>query len=96
LNAELQYRLELLRTLDRRIGEIERAQSHLQTSAWTRAMAWGCEWVIRGARESIKEKGPLPDKAQMAELAEFVRSLEKTTTDFPDRTDGTDGPQNVS
>jgi hypothetical protein len=79
MNAELQYRLELCRALDAFICEAEKAQS--ATLAWRSAMGWGHELLIRGARTSIEDLGPLSGTAQRAELKEFIESLEKDSPD---------------
>jgi hypothetical protein len=78
INDELRERLDLLRFLDRMRREAARPASDA-TSARARADQWIYEWLIKGARESIAERGPLTDHAQKAELADFVRSLEKPT-----------------
>jgi hypothetical protein len=78
MDPELQYRLDFLRVLDRTRREAVKAQQYLPaTSAWTRADQWLYEWLIKGARQSFDERGPLTDHAQKAELADFVRSLEE-------------------
>ncbi len=73
LNAELKYRLELLRALDETVNKVESAQQSLPT--WQRAMIWGHEWMLKGASESINQLGPLTSAAQRAELQEFIKSL---------------------
>jgi hypothetical protein len=76
LNAELQYRLQLLRVLDQTVGMTEDAQQSLATSAWKKAMSWGHEWLLKGACESIDQLGPLSGAAQRSELKDFIESLD--------------------
>ena len=73
---ELQHRLEFLRTLDRVISEAEKTQENLDNSSFAKAGRWTHEWLIKGARASIDELGPLSLTAQGAELDEFKKSLE--------------------
>jgi hypothetical protein len=77
INAELQYRLDFLRVLDRTRRLAVKAQQHLSaTSAWTRADQWLYELLVKAARDSIDELGPLSSAAQKTRLADFVQSLE--------------------
>jgi hypothetical protein len=85
INAELQYRLDFLRVLDRTRREAVKAQQHLPaTSAWTRADQWLYGWIIKAARESIEDLGPLSSNAQRAELADFALSLEENKMTLDD------------
>ena len=77
INVQLTYRLELLRVLHRTVLEAKKTQERAANSAFGRAMAWGEEFLINGARMSLNELGPLSKIAVEADLKEFIESLDR-------------------
>ena len=81
INAQLTYRLELLRVLHRTVLEAKKTQERLPNSAFGRATDWAEEFLINGARMSLNELGPLSKVAVESELQEFVESLDRPATE---------------
>jgi len=74
INAELTYRLHLLRTLDHVIKKSEMTHG-VENSAYGKAMKWGHECLVSLAQSALDELGPLSAAAQQSELEDFVKSL---------------------
>lgn len=79
MSPELEYRLSLVRVLDRVVRETEKEQAHLATSAWRKAMTWGHELLIEGARESISVLGPMGLLAKDREVEDFKASIARAS-----------------
>jgi hypothetical protein len=73
VHADLEYRLQLLRALDRFIAESQKAP--VVTHTFGNSLDWGHESILKLAKEAIDRWGPLSSKAQRTTFEEFVASL---------------------